>query len=357
MSKIMQHCFGVDNSGGPVNAFNRLIKYSKYDYSSIRQIKPAGGFNKKLINRFVSEIKYEKPHLIHVRGLGNEGFHAALAAKISGVPRIIVSIHGTHRDLVNDFHPIKKWIVVNILEKITLNIATDIVTVCDHTHERAFLKVYKEKLRSPIPNGVPIPDLLKKSDVIELRKTLGIFEKEMVGICVSRITLEKGYLILAESLKKIDIEENKFTLLIVGGGDTDGKIKSYYSELNHIKVRFIGHVENVNEYLSVSNFFIFPTLHENLSNALIEAMSYQLPVIATCVGGNTEVINKGGGILVESNNIESLAKSIKYFLDNPILISELGIKARKNIISNYSVTKMVQSWDKLYSNIIEEINE
>jgi hypothetical protein len=57
MSKIMQHCFGADNSGGPINAFNRLIKYSKYQYSTIRQLEPAGGLNKKLINNFITEIK------------------------------------------------------------------------------------------------------------------------------------------------------------------------------------------------------------------------------------------------------------------------------------------------------------
>lgn len=353
MNSIMQHCFGKDNSGGPVKAFHRLIKYSSFKFSVIRQLDGAGGLDIELIRKFVKEIKKEKPTLIHIRGLGNEGFHAALAAKISGVPNILVSIHGTHRDLVNDFHPIKKWIVVNVLERFTLNIATDIVTVCDYAHKRSFLYPYKHKLRNPISNGVPIPNLLHKDRITELRKQLGISQKEIVGICVSRITLEKGYSILAASLKKIDNEENKFTLLIIGGGDEDGSIRAFYSELNYIKVRFIGHVKNVDEYLSISNFFIFPTLHENLSNALIEAMSYQLPVIATSVGGNVEVIKKGGGILINSNNIDDLSLSIEKFVNNPDYISKLGFQARDNIINNYSITKIVQSWDDLYSDIVK----
>ena len=56
----MQHCFGVDNSGGPINAFNRLIKYSKYEYSTIRQNFPAGGINRGLIDEFVKNIKKER---------------------------------------------------------------------------------------------------------------------------------------------------------------------------------------------------------------------------------------------------------------------------------------------------------
>lgn len=352
MLKIMQHCFGKDNSGGPINAFNRLLENSKYTYSKIRQLEPAGGFNKKLISEFVNQMKLEQPQLIHIRGLGNEGFHAALAAKIAGVPNILVSIHGTHRDLVADFHPFKKWIVVNILEKITLAIATDIVTVCDFAQKRSFLNPYYKKVRNPISNGVPIPKLIDKVEVIELRKKFSIDENSLVGICVSRINVEKGYLVLANALKKIDKKENKFVLLIVGGGDEDGFISSSYLGLKFIEVKFIGHVANVGEYLSISNFFIFPTFHENLSNALIEAMSYQLPVIATSVGGNTEVVKKGGGLLIEPNNVESLALSVKRFLHNPELMLELGLEARKNIINNYSVTKMVVAWESLYCNIL-----
>ena len=240
---------------------------------------------------------------------------------------------------------------------ITLNIATDIITVCDYANKREFLSPYKHKSRNPIPNGVPIPKLLNKNEITELRKRLGVDDTGIVGICVSRITLEKGYLVLSEALKKIDREDNKFTLLIAGGGDEDNSIKKSYSELKYIKVRFIGHVESVNDYLSISNFFVFPTFHENLSNALIEAMSYQLPVIATSVGGNTEVIKRGGGVLTRANDVDSLALSIKKFVNNPDYISEIGIQARNNIIDNYSIEKMINSWEHLYTNIIEGINE
>lgn len=354
MSKVMQHCFGVDNSGGPINAFNRLIKYSKYEYSTIRQLEPAGGLNKQLINNFITEIKKKKPDLIHIRGLGNEGFHAALAAKIVGVPNILVSIHGTHRDLKYHSNPLKKWIMVNIFERLTLNFATDIVTVCEYAATRDFLKPYKSKLRGTVPNGAEIPELLSKNTILEIKEKLGISTEKRIGVCVSRITVEKGYLILAEALKKIDKEGSPFLLLIVGGGDDDHSIRKSYLGLKNIEVKFIGHVKNVNEYLSISDFFIFPTFHENLSNALIEAMSYQIPAIATAVGGNSEVIQKGGGVLIESNNVDELANSIEKFLHETKLTNSLGLLARENIINNYSIKKMVSSWEKLYEQILLE---
>lgn len=352
MYNIMQHCFGKDHSGGPVNAFNRLVQYSKYKYSTIRQIDPAGGINKSLINNFIIEIKNQKPELIHIRGLGNEGFHAALAAKIAGVPNILVSIHGTHRDLKYHSNPIKKWIMVNIFEKLTLNFATDIVTVCEYAANRDFLRPYQNKLRGWVSNGVHLSELPNKKDRESLKSELNIKQNIKVGICVSRITIEKGYLVLSEALKKLDIPNNKFLLLIVGGGDESGEIRSYYSGLKFIDVQFIGHSNSVEKYLSISDFFIFPSLHENLSNALIEAMSYQLPVVATEVGGNTEVLQKGGGLLVKPNDPEDLAEKIQIFLENNDFVESMGKLARTNIEKNYSLDRMVNSWENLYESIL-----
>ncbi|MDM1486843.1 glycosyltransferase family 4 protein [Acinetobacter towneri] len=352
MYNIMQHCFGRDHSGGPVNAFNRLIKYSKYKYSIIRQFNPAGRIDRSLVNDFIKEIKIHKPQLIHIRGLGNEGFHAALAAKITGVPHILVSIHGTHRDLKYHSNPLKKWIMVNILERLTLNFATDIVTVCEYAATRDFLKPYKSKLRGSVPNGVEIPELLSKDNIIEIKEKLGISTEKRIGVCVSRITVEKGYLTLAEALKKIDEDGSQFLLLIVGGGDDDHSIQESYFGLKNIEVKFIGHVKNVNEYLSISDFFIFPTFHENLSNSLIEAMSYQLPVVATDVGGNTEVLQKGGGVLVNPNDSDDLAEKIQFFLENMNFVESMGKIARTNIEKNYSLDRMVNSWENLYESIL-----
>jgi hypothetical protein len=117
---IMQHCFGTVGSGGPIIAFERLLANSHIEYSQIRQTEPARGINLALIRRFVREIKDAKPDLIHIRGLGNEGFHAVVAARLARVPRVLVSIHGTHRDLTQHGSLIRHWIVIYILENLTL---------------------------------------------------------------------------------------------------------------------------------------------------------------------------------------------------------------------------------------------
>lgn len=352
MLKIMQHCFGKAGSGGPVMAFERLITRSTFKYSQIRQIDGAGGINRALIRQFVHEIKQNKPDLIHIRGLGNEGFHAALAAKIAGVPKILVSIHGTHRDLTQQHSFLRHIIVVYILETLTLLMATHLATVCQFASKRRFLKPFHSKLTAVVPNGVDVPDVINKKST-QIRHNLGISLDLPIALCVSRLTIEKGYLVLAESLKKIDQANCAFALIIVGGGDDDGLIKDAFFGLSYIQVYFVGHQNQVTPYLEASDFFVFPSLHENLSNALIEAMSYQLPVIATDVGGNTEVVQQGGGVLVPPKDPIALASAIKKYVQSPEQLVDFGITAQNNIRLNYTSQNMVSGWETLYLKILD----
>ena len=354
--RIMQHCFGVSGSGGPVGAFERLLAKSTLSYGELRQVEPAGGVNVALIRRFIAEIKAYQPDLIHVRGLGNEGFHAVLAAKLAGVRNILLSIHGTHRDLTQHGNIVRHWVVAYILETFTLMMATHIATVCQFAASRKFLKPFQHKLVGVVSNGVEIPQKTMP-DETNVRRRLGISETTPLAICVSRITTEKGYLVLADALSLLDGKTSPFAVVIVGGGDDDGQIKMHFNQLKHIQVIFVGHQKNVGSYLRNSDFFLFPSLHENLSNALIEAMSYQLPVIATDVGGNTEVVNQGGGILIPAGNAEKLASAIQLFLTDPDMVKRLGKEALTNIQHHYSIQHMVSGWESVYSKILGGLND
>lgn len=349
--RIMQHCLGLPGSGGPAVALDRFIRNSTMSYGQIRQISSAGGISVRLIWSFVKNIRQYKPDLIHIRGLGGEGFHAVLAARITRVPLILVSIHGTQRDLKSSKGRLRAAIVSSLLEPLTLMMATHIATVCEFAAGREFLNPYRHKLVGVVPNGVEIPaeDPAAGSGV---RNELGIPEDWTVGICVSRITVEKGFVVLADALLAIDDHAQKLAIIIVGGGDDSGDIQRNFGKLRNIEVFFVGHQEDTSRYLSSSDFFIFPTLHENLSNALLEAMIHRLPVVATSVGGNVEVLKKGGGILISSNDVDALASAISRLLVSVEDRLTLGRAARENVESNYTISKMVSGWESLYSRLL-----
>jgi glycosyltransferase involved in cell wall biosynthesis len=352
-AKIIQHVFGKSNTGGPVVALSKVIEnklLDNFDFNIIKQSEAAGGINLKLIWRFYNEIKYISPSLIHVRGLGNEGFHGVVAAKLARVPNILISVHGTMRDLRYPSSKIKTSIIFRILEPISLYLATHIVSVCDYAAKRSFIQKYKSKFIGVIPNGASLPKV-GSFDLDKYRSEFFIKSTDVVGVCVSRITREKGYFTLLDSLKLLNPSNENFKLIIVGDGPDRIELQESFDKLN-FRVQFLGLRSDVSEILSVSDFFIFPSLHENMSNALLEAMSHKLAVIATNVGGNTEVVSKGGGILIPPNAPVDLANAIDIYINNKGRRIIDGEKALSNIQKNYTIDNTAQILRDTYDKIL-----
>lgn len=355
---IVQHCFGAPHAGGPATALSRMQALRSQPWPEIWQHDAAGGVSMALLSRFIREIKHSRAQLLHVRGLGNEGFHATLAGKLAGVPKILVSIHGTHRDLQGGSGRLRRCIVVNFLERATLEMADALVTVSVSASQRGFLAPYSDKLLPPVPNGVPLPIGIDDARAAA-RALFGFKPDTIVAACVSRLTEQKGYGDLADALRILDTEPSglQLALLVVGDGEGRERIERQFEGLNKCAVHFVGHQADVSPFLSASDIFVFPSWHENLSNALLEAMSYRLPVVATSVGGNIEVINRGGGLLIPPHSPGDLATAISRLACDDNLRNKMSAEARTTIEAHYSVEQMLQSWENRYSTILAENNK
>ena len=353
---IAQHVFGAPNSGGPVVALDRIQcneALNEFEFHRLHQYEPAGGINFKLLKIFRAALKKLSPDMIHVRGLGNEGFHGVLAARLAGVPRILVSIHGTVRDLKYSENWIRHMIVRDVLESATLSMATHIITVCEYAADREFLVPYRNKFVGVVPNGVDLPKVANH-DRLTNRHKLGISKDAVVAVCVSRLTREKGYYLLAEAMRALPALRRPVKLLVVGDGPDRTSINEALAGLEGVEVNFLGHRNDVSRILCAADFFIFPSLHENLSNALLEAMSYGLPVVATAVGGNTEVVARGGGMLVSIDAPILLSQAIAKYVDDEALRHRDGIRARKIVEENYTIQHMAERLGAVYRDILAQ---
>jgi hypothetical protein len=124
--QVVQHSWGVRGTGGPVGALERLKQAwssDQFEFVDMHQDSVNGAIDFKRLRAWRSFLRVEKPAIVHVRGLGNEGFHGALAARLAGVPGVLVSVHGTHRDLSGPMTP-KRWLMTRVLEPVTLRMAT-----------------------------------------------------------------------------------------------------------------------------------------------------------------------------------------------------------------------------------------
>jgi glycosyltransferase involved in cell wall biosynthesis len=165
------------------------------------------------------------------------------------------------------------------------------------------------------------------------------------------------------SLKKVDnlirvvAELSNCRLIIVGSGPEEQNLKNIARELGiNNRVIFTGQVtrENALSYLKLADLFVQNSIHEGFPHVVLEAMQIGVPVIATKVGGTTEIVEDNvTGILVEQNNNEQLKRAIEVLIKDKELKKKLVINAKEQL-EKFSAKQMVESTLKVFSEIASE---
>jgi glycosyltransferase involved in cell wall biosynthesis len=139
--------------------------------------------------------------------------------------------------------------------------------------------------------------------------------------------------------------------MIIGDGELRSELEYLAGLLGVLsRIRFIGNVKDTAKYLQASDVFVLASDRENQSNALIEAMACGLPVIATAVGGNKEIIQHDvNGILVPNSSAYDLSQAVERILSNDKMCARLGANARQSVIAHYSIDCVIEQYLSLYN--------
>lgn len=353
---VVQHSFGELGSGGPIGALDRILNSElagRYEFVRMHQERTAGTIDVTRLRSWVRMLREVRPDVVHIRGLGNEGFHGVLAARLARCPRILLSIHGTVRDL-SGAPTLKHRVLRSGLEPASLRMATHVTTVCHFASRRSFLAPYAQKMVGPLTNGVVIVEPDAQARAVT-RSELDLSDHDVAVITVGRLSQEKGHQDLAAALRGMSPDLLKrIVLLLVGDGPQRLEIERDYS-IPGLRLRSLGMRLDVPRLLQAADVFAFPSWHENLSNALLEAMAAGLPVVATEVGGNTEVVERGGGILVPARNSDEITSALMLLVESPRKRAEMGAAARQVIRQHYSMDRMVQVTDDVYQTVLGNV--
>lgn len=354
--KIMLHVALPNQIGGPKTSasiiYNSYLK-TKYQFGYLYQNIPAGGkVNMKAIKDMIYQIKQYNPDLIHISGLQNTGFHAILAARLAGKKNIIVTIRGSSTDAL-DICRLKKFIYGWIIEPFTLLLASHVYTVSKAMEQKKMIRRFSRNFVGTIHNSAP--DISYNSiNSINFRNTYKIDKSKKIVAIVGRIVYDKGITYIKDAIKKNPL--HNFTFVFIGDGPLISDLeKELADEIQQKKVFLLGHQKDVLSILSECDIFLFATLHENLSNALLEACSLGLFPIVTDVGGNSEVIkHKYNGLLIPPENSDSIVEALMYIDQNPIIALEYSKNAKRTIEAEFSQEKSLPQLDNLYKHILSK---
>lgn len=246
--------------------------------------------------------------------------------------------------------------LINAIRLTLLKRATGLICISYEIADELRRKGFPEKRLVHIANGVDIERFALRD---EKRKLL---PQDKLNIIFSgRLVYRKGIDVLLEAFKKIATHYPQAHLHILGsaklqmGDEYEDKLRGFVRDNNlEDAVTFHGDVDNVEDYLKEADIFAFPSRHEGLPNALLEAMACGLPVVATSIGGVVDVIrNKENGLLVKPDDVEGLYKALRYLIDLPEERARLGKVARGTVENDYSLTAIAKKYTELYNELLK----
>lgn len=224
--------------------------------------------------------------------------------------------------------------------------------------------------RELIENRFPVQILAHISNGVDVERFKPQTENRhchFKNICfVGRLEEQKGVDYLMRAVAAIQEKGNDIRLFIVGDGRLSAALKNLCKVLKlDDRVVFTGHAQDVLPYYQDADVFVLPSVSEGMSVALLEAMACGLPVVATCAGGNADLLdpdlkNKeivsnyhigANGILVRPKDDAGLAEAILELLNDTDLSRQLGEKARRAVKENYSQKKIMNEYTDLYDSL------
>ncbi len=183
------------------------------------------------------------------------------------------------------------------------------------------------------------------------RARLGLTATHPVVGTVGRLETRKGTAVLLEAAARLVKKElPDLRVVVVGDGPLRDELRALAAQLGiGDRVLMLGDRSDVPDVLAALDVFVLPSRTEGMSNALLEAMAAALPVVATAVGGNPEVVStETTGVLVPPDDMMSLADAILRLATSPTLAAQLGAAARRHVEERYGARAMVRRLETVY---------
>lgn len=208
--------------------------------------------------------------------------------------------------------------------------------------------ILSKKQSFTVPNGI----VIKKGK--NIRNNLNIQDEQFLLLFTGRIHRKKGIHFIIEAMKKL--KNNKLSFLIVGHAeDTE-----YVNHLKEISEELAGNViwkdsvnaEEIWDYYSSSDLFVLPSYDENFGMVVVEAMACGLPVlISRNVGIWKEVEVDNAGFIV-NQDVDEIANALKTIYENPDMLKQLSLNARKSVENRYDINKVASLMIKAYEDVL-----
>ncbi len=325
---------------------NNFLEYAASLGINTEPITIAGSFDLQAVSKTRELIARTKPKLVIVHDY-RALVIALLAKRGTRIPLLAVAHGWTSQSF--------KVRVYEYIESKLLRFADAVAAVSKPRYaELGRLGIAPGKIHL-IENGVSVPDSIQRSRNNEFRRELGLDDHHVVIGSVGRLSVEKGHRVLIEAAERLRESCPQARFVLIGDGPLKQVLKSQAAAHGVGELfLFPGWRSDMASVYRGIDIFALPSFTEGLPMALLEAMSYSVPSVASSVGGCVDVIETGSsGFLCRPGDSAALADHLARLIADSELRRKIGDAGYQRIQDRYSLERYVKQFDDLYSGLIE----
>ena len=324
----------------------------------VNSIEKAGGLvkclkakdNIRLILQYKKIIEYcneNKIDLIHCH-LPWAGFVGRMVYKKIGIPVVY-----TEHNMQERYH-----IATKTINKLTFNSQNLALGVSEDVSSSIQKNIQPEIQVKTLLNGVNTKSFIRTGNT-KIKKELGIPKDAIVigNIAVFRFQKRLGEWL--QVIKEIHVKNPNVYGIIVGAGPLEDEIKKEWKRLHLEEIVFFpGLQTEVKPYFEAMDIFMMSSSFEGLPIALLEAMSMECAIVSTDAGGIKEVIrNEKDGLTVPVDEWRNLSKKLELLVQDDEKLRQFQKVARKRVVENFSLKRMVEELEGYYLEVTEGVKE
>ncbi|MCI0514060.1 glycosyltransferase [candidate division KSB1 bacterium] len=297
-------------------------------------------------------IKREQPQIVHTH-TAKAGALGRLAAWFAGVPIIVHTFHG--HVFQNYFSPIKTYCFI-LFERLLAKISTRIIVISrsqftDITEKYRIARTEQVVL---IPLGLELERFLNLQFNTRLKSELNLPPTTRLIGMVGRLAPIKNHEMLLQVIAQLHDWNYKVHLGVIGDGELAPQLqRSVQHKALEGYVHFLGWRLDIENIYAGIDLLALTSLNEGTPISIIEAMASGVPVVATQVGGVSDVVtDEVTGLLNAVNAVTQMAQQIKRLLDDQPLRTRLTQAARATVAKTYPYQRLIQDVENLYTQLL-----
>ncbi|WP_235880354.1 glycosyltransferase [Polyangium aurulentum] len=317
----------------------------------IHLIPRSPGLDPSVAVRLASFLQRERVQIVHTHN-PSPHLYGALAAAIArregpdgrALPRVVHTKHG------RNYPGAPRKVLAN---RLASALSDKIVAVSEDAHRVALELEHVDAHRLvTIRNGVDT-ELFRPDDPVRARRALGVPTEGLHIGCVARLSKEKDHATMLEAFAAVRARRPDAHLTLVGDGAERAALEAQRDRLGLAgAVTFAGQRDDIAAILPAFDMFALSSRTEGMSLTLLEAAAAGLPIVATRVGGNPEVVADGEtGLLVPAGDPARFAEALLATAARPDLRA-MGERARARVAERYDMGRTAAAYDALYAEVL-----